>query len=43
MTVGIYETNLMADLRIVLCKPVNDVCHGLISACLAEPAPGRGG
>ncbi|AEK63258.1 6,7-dimethyl-8-ribityllumazine synthase [Collimonas fungivorans] len=39
MTVGIYETNLDgADLRIgiVQARFNEDVCHGLISACLAE-------
>ncbi|AMP01244.1 6,7-dimethyl-8-ribityllumazine synthase [Collimonas sp. NPDC087041] len=39
MTVGIYETNLDgADLRIgiVQARFNEDVCHGLMSACLAE-------
>lgn len=39
MTVGIYETNLDgADLRIgiVQARFNEDICHGLISACLAE-------
>ncbi|HWX03715.1 6,7-dimethyl-8-ribityllumazine synthase [Collimonas sp.] len=39
MTVGIYETNLDgADLRIgiVQARFNEDVCHGLMAACLAE-------
>jgi 6,7-dimethyl-8-ribityllumazine synthase len=39
MTVGVYETNLDgADLRIgiVQARFNEDVCHGLLAACLAE-------
>jgi 6,7-dimethyl-8-ribityllumazine synthase len=39
MTVGIYETNLNGDgLRIGIAQARfnEDVCHGLLSACLAE-------
>ena len=39
MTVGIYETNLSGDglrIGIVQARFNEDICHGLLSACLAE-------
>ena len=39
MTVGIYETNLVGQglrIGIVQARFNEDVCHGLLSACLAE-------
>jgi 6,7-dimethyl-8-ribityllumazine synthase len=39
MTVGTYETNLNGEglrIGIVQARFNEDVCHGLLSACLAE-------
>ncbi|MBI3230960.1 MAG: 6,7-dimethyl-8-ribityllumazine synthase, partial [Burkholderiales bacterium] len=39
MTVGTYEANLAGDglrIGIVQARFNEDVCHGLLSACLAE-------